>query len=162
VQRGTTLDLLLTGSNLAGPTGLFLGFPAKVTIPDTEMNGQDNAKLKVRLEVRADVPMGYYPLRLAAAGGMSNLRVFCVDELPQVVTSGANHQFETAQLVPATCVVVGQLAAEVGDFYKFTVAAGQRISFDVLGRRLGGPIDPRISIYSARTKHELAQENDSP
>src|SRR5262245_15587754 len=79
IQRGTTLDMLLTGSNLANPTGVLVGFPAKVTIPEGDKNGQDNAKFKVRLEVPADVPLGYYPLRVAATGGMSNLRVFCVD-----------------------------------------------------------------------------------
>lgn len=154
--------MLLTGSNLAGPTDLLVGFPAKVTIPDADKNGQDNAKLKVRLEVPTDVPMGYYPIRLAASGGISNLRLFCIDELPQLLASGVNRQFDAAQLVPATCVVVGQLAAEAGDYYKFTVAAGQRVSFDVLGRRLGSQIDPRLSIYSVRTKRELAHENDSP
>src|SRR5438477_13015197 len=29
VQRGATLDMIITGTNLANPTGLSLGFPAK-------------------------------------------------------------------------------------------------------------------------------------
>ena len=33
MQRGAKLELTLTGTNLAGPTGLWTSFPAKVTIP---------------------------------------------------------------------------------------------------------------------------------
>src|SRR5262245_55650709 len=54
IQRGTTLELQLTGTNLAGPTGLYTSFPAKVTIPTEDKNGTDNAKLKVILEVPSD------------------------------------------------------------------------------------------------------------
>src|SRR5207253_1124789 len=69
MQRGTSLDLLLTGTNLAGPTALWTGFAAKIHIPAEDKNGQDNAKLKVRLEVDGNVPLGYYPVRLATTRG---------------------------------------------------------------------------------------------
>jgi hypothetical protein len=39
VRRGTTLELTLTGTNLAAPTGLWTSFPAKVTIPTDNNNG---------------------------------------------------------------------------------------------------------------------------
>src|SRR5215475_8534919 len=54
VQRGTGIDLTLTGSNLASPTGLWLSFPAKVTIPTENKNGTDAGKLLVHLDVPAD------------------------------------------------------------------------------------------------------------
>jgi hypothetical protein len=154
--------MVLTGSNLAEPTRLLTDFPAKITIPAEEKNGQDPAKLKVRLEVPADVPLGYYPLRLATKRGVSNLRLFCVDELPQMTVAQPNQSFESAQQVPVPCVVSGQLAAEAGAYFKITASAGQRVSFEVLGRRLGSPIDPQISIYSTRSKRELAHDNDAP
>jgi hypothetical protein len=62
--------------------------------------------------------------------------------------------------VPA--VVAGKSDAEGSDWYKITAKAGQRLSFDVLGRRLGSPIDPQISIYHGKTMRELAHDNDSP
>src|SRR5262245_15346160 len=74
MQRGTALELTLTGTNLAGPTGLWTSFPAKVTIPTDNKNGEDNAKLRVRLEVPSDAPIGYGVIRLATTRGMSNLR----------------------------------------------------------------------------------------
>src|SRR6185437_7703368 len=78
MQRGTTLDLTLTGTNLAEPTGLATSFPAKVVIPTEGNNGKDNGKLLVRLEVPKDAPLGFHTIRLATRRGMSNLRLFCI------------------------------------------------------------------------------------
>ena len=51
IQRGTSLELTLTGTNLANPTGFWSALPAKITIPTEDKNGTDAAKLKVRLDV---------------------------------------------------------------------------------------------------------------
>src|SRR5436190_8452072 len=82
MQRGTKLELTLTGTNLASPTGLWTSFPAKVTIPTDNNNGKDAAKLRVVLEVPKEAPLGFHSLRLATTNGMSNLRLFCIDDLP--------------------------------------------------------------------------------
>jgi hypothetical protein len=162
MQRGTSLELTLTGTNLAGPTGLLTSFPCKVTIPTDNKNGLDNAKLRVKLEVPADAPLGYHRLQLATTRAMSNLRLFAIDDLPQVAQVAGNHALTNAQPVPIPCVVAGRLDNEAKDYYKVTVKAGQRLNFDVLGHRLGGPIDPQIYLYDGRTQRELAHANDSP
>jgi hypothetical protein len=162
VQRGTTLDLTLTGTNLAEPTGLWTSFPAKVTIPTDGNNGKDNAKLLVRLEVPKDAPMGFHSIALATSRGMSNFRLFCVDDLPQVLKTTATKA--SPQAVTAPCVVVGSVAVETSDWYKVTVKAGERLSFEVLGRRLGSTFDPQLTLYSAATGKELhgGHSNDAP
>ncbi len=162
IQRGSTLDLVLSGGNLANPTGFWASFPGKITIPTEDKNGTEAAKLKVRLEVPADAPLGLHVCRLANKLGVSNLRLFCVDDLPTVVEAPTNRNKMTPQVVPVPCVVAGTTAAEVSDWFKITVKAGQRLSFDVLGRRLGSPIDPQLSIYHGKTMRELAHDNDSP
>jgi hypothetical protein len=139
-----------------------LGIPAKITIPTEEKNGQDPAKFKVRLEVPSNTPIGWYPFRVATLKGTSNLRVFCVDDLPQIVATAANRSKTTAQAIPVPCTVHGSVNAEQGDYYKFTVKAGQRLSFDCLARRLGSAIDAYMSIYDAKGTRELAYDNDSP
>src|SRR6516225_6269621 len=40
MQRGTTLELTLTGTNLVGPTQFWTSFPAKITIPTDKNNGK--------------------------------------------------------------------------------------------------------------------------
>jgi len=161
-QRGTTLDLTLTGGNLASPTGVWFGLPAKTTIPTDDKNGTDNAKLKVRIEVPADAPLGVHGFRVANKQGVSNLRVLAVDDLPQVVETDSNRTKSTPQPAPLPCVVAGRADAEQSDYFKIGVKPGQRVSFDVLGRRLGSQIDPQISLYDAKTGRELAHDNDAP
>jgi len=155
VQRGQTLDLVLTGTNLADPTALLTSFPAKITFPIDMNNGKDAAKLRVKLEVPADAPIGFHSVRLATKQGISNLRMFCVDEVPQIDEVADNKTIAKAQMVPVPGVVVGRTDAEVSDFFKFTVKPGQRLTFEVLGRRLGSQLDPVIKLYDAKTGREL-------
>src|ERR1700722_15457895 len=100
LQRGTAMEITLTGTNLAGPTGVYTSFPAKITIPDDNKNGQDNAKLRVRLEVPADAPIGYHTLRLTTTRGISNLRMFCIDDLQQIAEVASNRDKATPQELP--------------------------------------------------------------
>jgi hypothetical protein len=164
MQRGTALDLTLTGNNLAEPTGLWTSFPAKVVIPTDANNGKDKGKLRVRLEVDKDVPIGFHAIRLATRLGMSNLCLFCIDDLPQVLENNTNHTAAMAQVVPVPCVVAGKADAETTDYFKVRVMAGQRVSFEVLGRRLGNSFDPQLQLLDAATGHELpgAYSNDAP
>src|SRR5262249_952004 len=108
MQPGTTLELTLTGTNLADPTGLWCSFPAKVTIPTDNNNGKDPAKLRVVLEVPRDAPLGLYAVRLATTRGLSNVRLFCLDELPQVMEVDTNRVKTTPQPLSVPCVVVGR------------------------------------------------------
>jgi hypothetical protein len=162
VQRGQALDLVVTGTQLASPTGISMGVPAKITIPTGDKNGQDAGKFKVKIEVAADTPIGWYPFRIATLKGVSNLRVFCVDDVPQLVSTGANRSKTTPQAIPVPCAVAGSVGAEQADYYKITVQAGQRLSFDCQARRIGSAIDAQMSIYEAKSMRELAYDNDSP
>lgn len=163
-QRGTTIELNLTGTNLADPVTLWTSFPAKVTIPTDANNGKDAAKLRLALDIPADAPVGLHAIRLATTRGISNARLFCVDDLPQVLEVDSNRSRSTPQAVPVPCVVAGKTEAESSDYYKITAKAGQRLSFEVLGRRLGGPIDPQLTLSDPRTGRELAggHSNDAP
>ncbi len=158
------VDLTLTGTNLAEPTGLWTSFPAKAVIPTEANNGKDNGKLLVRLEVPKDAPIGCHALRLATRRGMSNLRLFCIDDLPQVLENNTNHAVAMAQAVPLPCVVAGKADAETTDYFKINVMAGQRVSFEVLGRRLGNSFDPQLQLLDASTGRELpgGYSNDAP
>lgn len=154
-QRGQTLDLNLTGTNLADPVTLWTSFPAKATFPTDMNNGKDAAKLRVKLEVPADAPLGFHTIRLATKHGLSNVRMFCIDELPQMYEAADNKTKEKAQPVPVPAVVVGKTEAEVSDFYKVVVKPGQRLTFEVIGRRLGSQLDPVVRLYDAKTGRDL-------
>ncbi|HEX3316163.1 MAG TPA: PPC domain-containing protein [Gemmataceae bacterium] len=160
MTRGTTLELMLTGTNLGAPTAL-IGAPGKVEFLHDEKKTSDKA-IKLKLTVAADAAVGLVPIRLACANGLSNLRFFCVDDLPQVLDDDKNHDKSKPQQIPIPCVVSGRTTAEQGSFFRFTVAAGQRLSFEVLGRRIGSPIDPQLTLYHGKSLREFAFDNDSP
>lgn len=165
MQRGTTMELTLTGANLAAPTGFWTSIPgAKATIPTDANNGKDAGKLRVRLEVPKDAPLGFHTIRLATHRGLSNLRIFCVDDLAQITEVDTNRSKATPQTVPIPCVVVGRSDAEANDYFRISVKSGQRLTFEVLGRRLGSALDPQITLYDARTGRELpgGHSNDAP
>ncbi len=162
IQRGKAVDLLVTGSQLAGPTGASLGTSAKISISTNDKNGADAGKFKVRIEVPDSTPLGWYPFRVATSKGISNLRVLCIDDLPQFVSSGNNRTKSTAQEIPVPGAVSGVVLAEQGDYYKFTVQAGQRLSFDCQARRIGSAMDAYMYVYDAKSMRELAYDNDSP
>jgi hypothetical protein len=155
MQRGTSLEVTLTGTNLAEPTGLWTSFPAKVTIPTDAKNGTVPTSLRVKLEVPGDAPLGFHFLRLATKRGMSNARLFCIDDLPQVMKAPNNREPKLAQVLPVPCVVVGRADAEVTDYFKISVKANQRVSFEILGRRLGSAFDPQITLLDAANGREL-------
>jgi hypothetical protein len=153
LKRGSTADLTLTGTNLADPVAVLLSGPGKATIvPDKK---PDAAKVKVKVEVPADAPIGLYTLRLATKQGVSNLRPFIVDELPEVAETDANRAKDAAQAVAAPCVVLGKADPEASDFFKVKVAAGQTLTFEVLARRIGSPLDPILILHDGKTKREL-------
>jgi hypothetical protein len=162
MKRGTSREITLTGKNLAEPTGVVTTFPCQATIPTDNKNGQDPAKTRVLLQVPADAPLGYHGLRLATKGGMSNLLVFCIDELEEVMHVAGNNSPKLAQPLKFPCVVAGRVDNLQRQYFKISVQAGQRLSFDVLAHRLGSPLDPLLTLYSAQSGEELAHVTDTP
>ena len=145
LKPGATSELVLTGTNLADVTAVWTSFGGKVTVPEGQ---KDATKLAVRVEVPATA-FGQFEFRVATKYGLSNARPICVDELPEVKEADGNRSKSTPQKLPNPCVVVGQGDAESSDFYRVTAAAGVPLTFEVLGRRLGSPIDPVILIHDA-------------
>jgi hypothetical protein len=164
MQRGTSMELTLNGTNLGEPTGVWTSFPAKITIPADKNNGKEPGTLRVHIETPKDAPLGFHSLRVATTRGMSNFRLFCIDDLPQIMEIDSNRSRSTPQSVPVPCVVVGKADAELADYYRFNAKAGERVSFEVLGRRLGSGIDPQLTLIDPRSGRELpgGHNNDAP
>jgi hypothetical protein len=153
MKRGGAVELTLSGANLADPLGVSLCCPGTAAVvPDPK---PDPAKLKVRFELPADVPVGLYPLRVATAAGVSNLRPFLVDDLDGVAETEANKAKDTPQDIPLGCSVSGRADPEASDYFRVKVPAGRRVTFEVVARRAGSPLDPIVVLHDARSKREL-------
>jgi len=153
-KAGESVELTLTGTNLADPVGVVLSCPGQATIPADNKNG-NAAKLRVKAEVPADCPIGLYTIRVVTKSGVSNIRPFVVDALPVVAEVVTNRTKEGAQAVSLPVVVTGRTDTEASDYYKFKVNAGQTVTFEVLARRIGSPLDPIIVLHDAKTNREL-------
>lgn len=155
LKRGTSTELVLNGTNLTEPTGVLLNCPGTISIPTDNKNGTEAAKLRVKVNLPADTPIGLHAIRVGTRHGVSNLRPLLVDELDILAETGANRTRETAQPIKAPCLVSGVVPAEASGFFKVKVAAGQRLTFEVLARRIGSRLDPIIVLHDGKSKREL-------
>ena len=162
-QVGQATDVTLFGGNLAGPTAIWTNLPsAKVELaPGIEGNGTKADQVVYRCTLAADSPVGIYAFRLATAKGVSNTRLLMADDLPSVPDNGNNKTLATAQAISFPIAVDGAAETESYDFYKLTVPSGQRISVEVVARRLGSALDPVIRLLDAAGR-ELAYSDDEP
>ena len=146
-KRGSTVELTLAGTNLLDATGVWASFPCQATIPEGQ---KDAAKLKVKFAIPADAAIGFHTIRVATKAGISNVRPFSIDDLPELEEKPGNNKKEAAQLVPVPCVVLGTASVEAADYFRVAVKAGQPITIEAVGRRLGSTIDPVIILSDAK------------
>src|SRR5207253_1287833 len=92
--------------------------------------------------------------------GISNLRLVMVDDLPSVADNGANKTVETAQAISLPVSIDGACEPESFDYYKFQGVAGQKITVEVVARRLGYPLDPVVRLMDGGGR-ELAYSDDA-
>lgn len=162
VKPGQTTDVKLNGGALAAPTQLWTSFPAQAVLaPEIQGNGTNAAECVYKVTVPSDVPVGIYGVRVATANGTSPLRLLVVDDLPSVAQAAGNTNPAGAQALTLPVAVDGQVANLSQHYFKFTVTAGQTLSFDLLGRRLGSALDPMIRLLDAKGR-ELAYSDDVP
>lgn len=163
-KRGSTVELTLTGKNLADPVALSFSFPAVTTFLPAKPGAAGGNSLQARLEVPSDAPLGLHTVRLATKRGISNLRFFCIDDLPEAQKQSGIAAADKAQRITVPTVITGKAEKEVSDYYRFTVAANTRLAFEVIGRRLGSAFDPQITLFDAKTGKEMpgGHNNDAP
>ena len=89
--------------------------------------------------------------------------MICVDDLPQIVGTGANRSKATAQAIARSArTVTGAVAAEQATSTRSPSRPANGSASIARRRRIGSAIDAQMSIYDAKTMRELAFDNDSP
>ncbi len=146
-KKGSTVELTLTGTNLLDATAIWTSFPCTATIPEGQ---KDATKLKVKFVIPIEATVGFHTIRVATIQGISNLRPFSIDDLPEIEEKPGNNKKETPQPLVVPCVVLGTATAETGDYFRVPVKAGQALTLEAVGRRLGSPIDPVVIVYDAK------------
>ncbi len=157
-QRGTELEINLTGVRLADAKEIFFYQPGITTTKITVV--ADN-HVKALIKIAPDAPLGIHDFRLRTGTGVSELRTFSVGVLPEVSEVEPNNDFIKPQVVPFGIVVNGVAENEDVDYFAVEVKKGQRITAEVEGVRLGiTTFDPYVAIMDSK-RFELASSDDS-
>lgn len=162
VNPGTTINLQVNGGNLAIAKKLWTSFPGESSLAEgIEKNGENPAQATFKVNVPADTPCGIHAMRIVTDKGVSPLRFLIVDDLPGIASVGSNTTLATAQVISVPTAVDGAVPNLGWQFFKFPVQAGQRLSIEVLARRIGSGLDPMVRLLDARGR-ELAFNDDTP
>lgn len=160
VPAGQPVELTLFGENLSEPASLWTSLtppPAVLQPPASSL--KPAASLKSSLTLPAIAPLGVFALRLVTGQGVSNVRLLWVDDLPTILDDTESLSPAKARDVPIPAAVEGAVLAESRRYYKFHAAGGQRLSFEVVARRLGSPLDAYLRLLDSGGR-ELASSDD--
>ncbi len=157
-QRGTELDVVLSGARLGDAREIFYYQPGIATVSITKI---DDNSVKARIKIAPDCALGLHDLRVRTATGVSELRTFSVGALKDVNEIEPNNDFAKPQPVPFNATVNGVADNEDVDYFVVEVKKGERISVEVEGLRLGvSEFDPYIAILNAK-RFEIAASDDA-
>lgn len=178
-QRCTSVDVELQGRFLDLPEEVLLYEPGLAVetiqmLVEADVNGRttkidQGTRVRVRLVIAADCPLGLHGLRLRTAQGISDYQRFFVGPFPTIEETEParkvrNDKPETAQSVPLNCTVFGRMSepADV-DLYRVEAKKGERLSAEIEAARLGverGIPDLHLAILDGSGK-PLAAADDS-
>lgn len=168
-QRGKAVTLTLSGSGLAEGAKIVSTIPGIFTplSPPEDMAGR---RLPFLVELKADAPVGLYPIRIESPQGISNVLLFSIGGLPEAretesesrTSEPLNDSSATAQEVKQTPILInGTLRPADRDYFKVYGKAGEKRVFEVEARRMGSAIDPSLRILDSNGKL-LARVEDTP
>ncbi|RMG01308.1 MAG: peptidase [Planctomycetota bacterium] len=158
-QRGTTVELTIGGARLADAEDLFFYEPGIVLEEIVEKNA---SRVRCRLKLADDCPLGEHGVRVRTASGISNLMTFHVGPYPIVDEEEPNNDFAEPQPIESNVTVHGVVVEEDVDYFAVQAKAGERLNVEIEGVRLGLTFfDPAVAILD-RGRFVLASSDDTP
>ena len=107
--------------------------------------------------VAADAPVGICGLRLATVDGLGNTALVLIEDLP---VRAAPDSKDPPAKVTLPVALWGRFREAAVDRFAIDVAAGQRVSFEAVGNRLGKDVDPLVTIRDGRGRIVAERDND--
>ncbi len=157
-QRGTELEITLSGARLGDAQEIFWYQAGIETLAITKV---DDNNVKAKIKIAPDCALGLHDLRVRTATGISELRTFSVGAFPETQEKEPNNDFAAPQPISMNTVVNGVADNEDVDYFVVEAKAGERISAEVEGIRLGiTHFDPYVAIMDSK-RFELASSDDA-
>jgi hypothetical protein len=158
VQRGADTDVVISGDRLQDARGILFYNPGIQVLSVQADNGN---RVRARLHVAPDCPLGEHEVRVWTATGISELLPLYVGPFPNIASSGTNRTIAHAQPVPLNCTVNGIIHDEEINYYSIQAKKGDRITAEVEGMRLARDMfDPWAGIMDAHGR-PLASNDDN-
>lgn len=162
-QPGVETRLQVLGKDLGSGLKLVLPFAGEV-----RLDSSSSEQAFFVMKPGKDVAAGVYPVRVRSADGASNMILFAITDLKVVREVEPNGRLEQAQRLDWPCMIAGSIGGTGAphpskdlDVYRFTVKAGQRLTFVAEARRLGMTPDLFIRLRNAKGR-DLAECDDTP
>ncbi len=155
ISPGQSVEIVIGGQHLGTVTQLWTSWGPAIAPAKAEAGSA-----RFAVDVPQDAPISLQAIRVISPEGVSDLQLIVIDDLASVAEGAGNQSAETAQSLTLPCAVDGHVDNLSRDYFRFEAAAGQRVSFEVLARRLGSPLDPALFLYDADGR-ELAYSDDA-
>ncbi len=169
-QRGTELEIEISGDNLGDAEELLLYDPGVQVLSLKPYQGDDKKKeghlVQVKVKIADNCPLGVQRIRLRTKTGMTQLFSFHVGALPIAKEAEPNTEFDKPQPIQMNSSIQGQIDREDVDYYIVEAKKGERISAEIFGQRYGTSsgtqyFDPYLAILKM-DRFELAVNDDTP
>ena len=168
-ERGASCVVTVEGINLEETSALFFsqeGVVAEILDVQKAPNKPyrtPRQHIRIELEVEPQVETGIHGFRLRTPHGTSNWVPFAIGRLPHVDETEPNNSPLEAQGIPLPATVNGSLAkAGEADWFRFQVAAGSELVFEVTAHRLGSKLDSVLTLNDSRGQVLERNDNSQP
>jgi hypothetical protein len=146
---GKSIDITIRGQNLLDARSLWTTFATRCEfLPADDDVAKKGEKLVCRITVPREEQVGIGAMRVVTGEGVSNPVLVMLDDLRSLAEASDNHAPAQAQKIEWPVAIDGQCDAVQEDLFRFTVAAGQRVSFEVVSQRLGSKLDPFLRLLT--------------
>jgi hypothetical protein len=156
LERGLTTRVTVVGTGLGKALDLWTNLPAGA-VRATPIGESTSTRAVFDVTVGAHAPVGICGVRLATGDGLSNAFLALIDDLP--VRPAPTTEAGPARIT-LPVALWGRFREATVDRFAITVAAGQRVSFEAVGNRLGKDVDPLLTIRDAQGQVVLERDND--
>ena len=156
LQRSAVTRVALRGTDLYQAVGVWASLPTSA-VSGSIVSSNGTKEITLDITVPADAPLG---LRLATRGGLSNVHIVLIDELP--LTSAVGNVKIAGQSIDVDlpCCLTAPCRPETVDQYGIQVATGQTVAFEVIGSRFGKNYDPMITVRDESGRIVAQRDND--
>jgi hypothetical protein len=143
-QVGTNVEVTITGESIEDVTELTFSTPKVTAKP---IAGAAN---KFAVSIAPDAPVGVYDARVLSRLGVSSVRAFSVNKLPEVVRTKANNTVETAMALPVGTICNATMTKRAVDFYSFQGVKGQAIAIDCAAVGIDSRLTPVLILADGK------------